>query len=129
MELKLKTYAESDYLRADVSGQYNFEQIIKFYRNIMDECEKSQQHKLLIDVRGLEGTISFFDRFNIANLVQEYIHNFIRIVILIDENPAYKEKIFETVASNRGVLVKICTNEKDALHLLEEIDQYSSINR
>ena len=94
----------------------------------MAKCEESKYSKMLIDLRKMKGIVSFLDRFNLANMIQTYLQHFVKIYILIDENPRYKERIFETVANNRGIFIKILHNEEEALKALQETDNYSAIS-
>ena len=107
MSLILTTTDEKDYLIAEVTGIYNFNEAKKIFKEVMERCNKFDKNKLLIDIRQLQGTISFFDRFNLANMFQDYIDRYVKMVIVIDKNPSYKQKIFETVAINRGIFIKI----------------------
>ena len=121
-------FNEANYLRVEISGDYNFEKIRVIYGQIIAKCEELKYSKMLIDLRKMNGIVSFLDRFNLANMIQNYLQHFVKIYILIDENPRYKERIFETVANNRGIYIKILHNEDEALKLLQETDNYSAIS-
>ena len=122
MSLNLTTVDEKDYLIAKISGHYTYNEVKKSYKEIMDICNTLNKNKLFIDIRNLEGTISFFDRFNLANFFQDYIDRYVKMVILIKDNPAYKERIFETVANNRGIFIKIVTEPEEAYQFLSDIN-------
>ena len=122
MSLILTTTDEKDYLIAEVTGIYNFNEAKKIFKEVMERCNKFDKNKLLIDIRQLQGTISFFDRFNLANMFQDYIDRYVKMVIVIDKNPSYKQKIFETVAINRGIFIKIVNEIEDAYHFLADIN-------
>lgn len=119
MSEELKITNQKDFILAEIRGNYNFENLKAYYRQIMKKCIESGHKKLMIDIRELEGTISFIDRFNLASVIDEFLDQFVKTVVLIKDNPAYQERIFETVANNRGAFVKIVIDEKEAYEFLQ----------
>ena len=118
----MKTFVREDILSAEITGTYNFNEAKSIFSELMQLCSSQNKQKLLLDVRPMEGVISFFDRFNLANIFQDYIDRYIKMVILIKQNPAYREKIFETVANNRGVFIRVVYDEEEAIRFLKDID-------
>ncbi|MBU1101508.1 MAG: hypothetical protein KKA84_13995 [Bacteroidetes bacterium] len=104
-----------------VFGKYSLERSKKLFTSIFDWIENENLSKVLIDIREMAGKISVVDRFNLANMLQEYRSRFIKIAFLVREDHQKPTKIFETVANNRGIYVITATDEEDIKEWIDSV--------
>lgn len=108
-DIKIK----GDCLCVKVLGKYSLERSKTLITSIFDWIKCENLSKVVLDIREMEGKISVTDRFNLANMLQEYRSRFIKIAFLVREDHQKPTKIFETVANNRGIYVITTTDEEE----------------
>jgi hypothetical protein len=86
---------------------------------ILKAALETGANRVLCDERNLEYAISFIDTYKLAEYASGMAAHLARIAIVC--NPAYINdgKFYETVASNRGLIVRVTTNMMEAIEWLE----------
>jgi len=123
MSFEIETKIESDYLHLQVMGYYSLAEAIRMFKYSVDTALEHKKSKILIDVKGVEGSISAMERFEMSEFLVGYTkeQNFInigQIAVIGNEPQIDKDRFGETVAVNRGLNVKAFTNWSDAIKWL-----------
>jgi hypothetical protein len=104
-----------NYLYVFVSGEKDSYDIsIRYWREIADECQKSGVKKVLIE-EDIKENLSMHDTYRLASEILQLGFFGIRIAFVDRRNEQRQLNQFgETVASNRGLLVRVFNDGKDA---------------
>ena len=127
MAIAFKIENQPGYLLMIYEGVYLPSLAGEFTDQILETCKNHQPNKLLIDLRKVEGEMSTMDRFNLSVLAAtKYFGAKLTRKIqscryaIVGSHPLVDPGRFEeTVATNRGVNVKVFTEIKEALAWLE----------
>lgn len=115
------------YLHIALDGVWGRSSFAETADKILALCEKHQAHKVLMDVRGLNGTPTTLERFTMATVfTAKYLKARLTHRIppcrfsVIGNHPIVDHNRFEeTVAVNRGLPVRTFTDLEKALDWLE----------
>ena len=124
--MKLEVQAGPRMLEAVMSGSYSLRDAKKTFLKLLEAVEKSGAGKVLVDGGKLKGRPGTVERF----LYGEFAANSVRnLVVRTGRNPRFAyllrypvrdpSKLGETVAVNRGMLVKVFERADDAVDWLE----------
>jgi hypothetical protein len=127
MSLAFKIENQTGYLLMIYEGFYQSSLAGEFTDQILETCKNHQPSKLLIDLRKVEGGMSTMDRFNLSVLAAtKYFGAKLTgkipscVYAIVGNHPLVDPRRFEeTVATNRGVDVKVFTEMKEALAWLK----------
>ncbi len=124
MAYQLNITNKENYLLAEVSGEFDYTIDHEFFPELIDSCFAYNRPKLLLDAINLKGFLSTFQRYNIALSVTNTIRkNFdkgiIQIAVVGTEPLIDPDKFGETVATNRGLILKVTTDMEEALKWLQ----------
>ena len=124
MAYQLNITNKENYLLAEVSGEFDYTTDHKLFTELIESCFTYNRPKLLLDAINLKGFLSTFQRYNIALSVTNTIRkNFdkgiIQISIVGTEPLIDPDRFGETVATNRGLIVKVTTDMEEALKWLQ----------
>ena len=75
--------------------------------------------KVLVDARALQGEISILERFALGEDVAALTRGRIAIAIVDLPERVWPDRFVETVAANRGALIKVTTDYTEALAWLD----------
>jgi hypothetical protein len=91
------------------------------FEEITYECLRSAHGAVMVDVRSIEGQISFGDRFEFgATMAEVLVGKKIRLVFLCRADQVSPNRFLESVAVNRGAWLKVATDQSDALNWLAQ---------
>jgi hypothetical protein len=112
----------STHLLVVASGTFDLESATVMAREAIEAAEALGLERVLVDCRSVEGTLSTIERFAYANLVAERHARYLsargrqlRVAYVGREPLIDPERFTETVAVNRGALVKMTTDIAEAL--------------
>lgn len=105
------------YLYVEYSKPYNVDDLINLSKEALDISKNEGIKKLLLDVSQMPGKVKPMDRYEIGVKSALLFRYKLKIAVLykIEEINGFAE----TVASNRGMNVKIFSNRDEALDWLE----------
>ncbi|HBH60546.1 MAG TPA: hypothetical protein DDX85_02140 [Nitrospiraceae bacterium] len=83
-------------------------------------CAEKQCSRALLDCRQMTGKMSVFDRFDVVNYAQKTRGIIHRIAILLREDQTLPDKFAENVGVNRGIGLRVFTDDDQAISWLEE---------
>lgn len=114
MEVKYKYF--KDYLEITISGEFTKDIPEKVNPEfIMKECKKREINKVLMNGFYVTGNISTLERFNIAKVyAKSFSGSNIKFSMVANTEIINPNSFFETVASNRGVNVRVFTDLDEA---------------
>lgn len=123
MAYQLNIDKKEKYLLVEVSGEFLYSTDQEFFAELIESCFDNNRSNLLLDARNLKGDLSTFQRYNIALSVTNKIRkNFdkgiIRIAVVGAEPLIDPDRFAETVATNRGLIIKVTTDIEEALNWL-----------
>jgi len=111
-----------DYLFVQISGKYQgvFPPELS-PSNLAKIYQEGSHSRILVDAREFLGTLGTMKRFEVAeDLTKTSPLNSARIAVVEDEERQGRVSFFETVAVNRGVIMKVFTDFDEALGWLME---------
>ena len=88
------------------------------FQDILDEARKNRAKKILVDSRNVRFLINLLVRYEIGTFIAEKARH-LKIAGLVREEEMSR-KFAETVARNRGLIVNLFSDEKEALNWLLE---------
>ena len=120
--MKLEMYPVSDFLSTDVSGEFSLEEAKRVFLEILDAVTRYKVDKVLFDGRRIVGDPELMERFFYGEFVAEAWRGVLPLVPMfafVLEPPVLDPSRFgETVAVNRGMVVKAFDNPEEALQWL-----------
>lgn len=127
MALTVRSEMRENVLYIAIEGPFEFMALGPMYDAVMEDCSKHQSLKVLVDLRGVSGSLTIMDRFGMASLfASKYLAARVSGRIpacrfaVFGQPPLVDPKRFgETVAVNRGVPVKVFVEEAAALEWLK----------
>ena len=127
MELTLRNRADRGFLYATLSGDFSLAEAERSFLQILESVERHKVKKVLVDGRAINGEPTNMERFYYG----EFVANAVAELRFTRESGAPKfsyvliepvldpRRLGETVAVNRGMLVKTFDNLADALEWLD----------
>ncbi len=122
---EVEVLAEENQLKVTTIGYYSLVKVMNALELAIDSAVERKKEKILIDASKVEGeNISLHDRFTYGEHLSQYyikhgLGKIFKIAVVSNENISDKRRFGETVATNRGVNVKIFENMDDALQWLK----------
>jgi hypothetical protein len=121
MDLELTMIEKGDYVIAKLGGVRTPETVLAAASDAADYCRDHGFKRVLIDIREMRGGLDTLETFEVAgrNLPQQNgIRRLTRSVILDLPENVERIRFFETVAVNRGLIVKVFDDERLAVEWL-----------
>lgn len=116
MSYQVSIAAEPELIRVTVSGEYAFESIFEFIKQVKEEAERLGKSKVLIDSRNIAGQMTEAERFQGGQKIAEVFGARLKAVLLTPvENIT---KLGELTAVNRGARFLVTDSEDEALDWL-----------
>lgn len=81
-------------------------EVINYNQVVKAEADRQKCDKILCDERALEYRLSITETYELANHLSEIVKSFNKIAIVTNKNNQETAEFWETVAINRGVVVK-----------------------
>ena len=102
-----------DFLEMNITGEYQYWDLIKYPKIIRNQCLKVRMYKILVDLRELEiDQMPIVEQFFIGEHIAEVLKDHIKIAIVW--NGLYHSRFFQSVATNRAALLRVFRSEKNA---------------
>jgi hypothetical protein len=122
--MKLKVSAESGFLRVDAVGEFSLAEAERTFLEMLEAVARHKVRKVLFDGRGLAGEPETMERFLYGEFVARAFAEFAdrgmlsrstQFGYVLDEPVLDTRRFGETVAVNRGMVVKTFDNLQAAL--------------
>ena len=110
MSLKLEMEQMPGYLAASFSGSGAPPDVWRQFKLIAENCKRTKNDKLLIDLLRGDGKISFIERFMMGERTQLFLYYGIKVVFVEKTDRIDPGKFAMLVAQNRGVNVNAFTD-------------------
>ncbi|MGB5691521.1 MAG: hypothetical protein WBM43_02835 [Flavobacteriaceae bacterium] len=102
-----------EFLEMNISGEYQYWDLIKYPKIIRNQCLKVHVYKILVDLRDMEiRQMPVVEQFFIGEHIAEVFKDHIKIAIVW--NGLYHSRFFQSVATNRAALLRVFRSEKNA---------------
>lgn len=92
----------------------NLEEVLNYSQAVLELAIKNNSRRILCDERALEYTISIPDTYELAENLSVYATQVARVAIVCNEKYLEIGKFYETVASNRGLIIHVTSDYNDA---------------
>ena len=124
MSIELTFEERTSYLYARAVGIFNLREAKDCFRRIVEVAAQEKLLRVLFDARDLKGNMTTMDRYTLGDsLTKEILEKknqvLPRIAIVGNEPFIDPQRFGETVARNRGSLLKVTTDIDQALQWLE----------
>ena len=116
MGFQVVTEVGPGFLRVTASGEYSLDDLYALVEQIRAEADKSVQHSVLVDARGILGEMSDADQFFAGRKVAEMFGSRIKVAVIGNDHT--ETKLGEAVAVSRGARFLITDSEEKALNWL-----------
>lgn len=111
-----------NYLHIKATGKYTLSEAKDSILKWLEKAHSLALNNILCDLTLVTGydtqQISTIDRFKISKLIVESIPKYFKLAILTKQKQFVKDHFEENVMLNRGVVVKVTINKKEALKWL-----------
>lgn len=115
MAIKYAFICENHFLRVIASGKDDdLEQVQEYGMAVIKAAVENDASKVLCDERELEYTLGTFDTYESARIIAEAAPNIVKVAIVCKSENIGDAKFWETVATNRGLHIRIFNNIEDA---------------
>jgi hypothetical protein len=124
----LKTQFASDLLDVEAEGEFSLDEAKRNFLEVLDAIVRYRAEKVLIDGRRLKGEPEVMERFFYGEFVANEtarrtgggrMPRVPRFAYVLVEPVLDPNRFGETVASNRGMIIKVFDNREEALQWLE----------
>jgi hypothetical protein len=123
MNMQLQIRSEPNLLRVDATGDFSFEEAKRTFLQMMEAIALHSSTRILIDGRTVTGNPELMERFYFSEFTAQTVLDYQKKSGSRTPRFAYVLKIpvldprrfGETVALNRGMLIKVCDNMEQAL--------------
>jgi hypothetical protein len=109
---------QGDHLHIIFSGSFSLAASKASVDAMVKACAEGRCSKVLFDCRPMTGEMSIMDRFDTGQYGAQTITHGIKIAMLAREDQISPNNFFENVAVNRGVNLKVFTDENGAIEWL-----------
>jgi len=116
MGFQVVTELGPEFLRVTASGEYSLDDLYSLVEKMRAEADKSIQHSVLVDARGIFGEMSDADQFFAGRKVAEMFGSRIKVAVI--RNDQTETKLGEAVAVSRGARFRMVDSEEEALNWL-----------
>ena len=102
------------HLKATIKGIVDVDTGKQFLRQLIAACNEHSLNKVLIDAQLIEKDLSLMTRFDLATFAVTEQDKPIRLAIIGPARMLTNGSVFEDVADNRGGVVKVTADPKEA---------------
>jgi hypothetical protein len=114
MSIELQMKDLSGYMLARFAGEGKAEEVLLYFEQIVEQCTRTNNKKLLIDCTEAKTEISTVDMYEQGEGAKLFNRYGIKIAVVVSEDKLEPEKFAEMVARNRGVNACVFTDYKAA---------------
>jgi hypothetical protein len=119
MTLEYQIEPRETFLQVDVWGTFDTDRAKELFPELIKASREHGISKSLIDCSRMSGKIPVSDRFEFASFMAQLITQPLRIAVVASKRHVLRDKFMETVARNRGVLLKVATEREEATQWLD----------
>ena len=120
MAIKYQIEKQEEWLKVVASGEDDsLEEVLAYGGAIIQAAIEYSSKKILCDERGLRYAISLTDTYKLAEEASRFAKNVVRIAIVCNAHYLDEGRFFETVASNRGLIIRVTSNYDEATAWLD----------
>jgi hypothetical protein len=120
MAISFQIENEECFLKVVAKGKDDdLNEVLAYSNAVVEAAIHHKSKRILCDERELEYSISVIDTFRLAESASIYANNLSRIAIVCDPKYLVDGKFYETVASNRGLFVRVTANYEEAVEWLK----------
>jgi hypothetical protein len=127
MSMNLEICPESCFLRVTAMGNFSLEEAKRTFLEMLEAVARHKVKKVLFDGRTLTGEPETMERFLYGEFAAQTVRSFAprgvspatQFAYVLEEPVLDPGRLGETVATNRGMFVKVFDNPEDALGWLE----------
>ena len=121
MAIQYTIKTEGDLLVVDTSGfDESLEEVQRYGMEILDACKRGKHTHVLCNEQDLEYRLGTFDTYQYAEFLAEQIPHLGKAAIVCNEKAITDAKFWETVAVNRGLMVRVFKDMDSARLWLSE---------
>ena len=118
MTLDIQTENAGEYLLARLKGERTLINVLTAAGQIIGTCQELRLSKALVDVRGLEGELQTFDTYEVvAEKLPQSRGVSLNKAAIVDREESLN-RFFEDLAVNRGMNIRLFTDEGVAVEWL-----------
>jgi hypothetical protein len=121
MSIGLQMENASGYMIARFTGEGKAEEVLLNFEQILEQCKRTNNKKLLIDCTDAKTDISTVDMYEQGEGAKLFKRHGIKIAVVVTEEKLEPEKFAEMVARNRGVDACVFTDYQIAEKWLLEM--------
>ena len=121
MALHYAFKVDKDMLTVTTEGKdESLDERFQYSRAVIEQALKHNSKKILCDERNLEYAISIPDTYELAEKISYAVTRVARVAIVCNKEYQEEGKFFETVASNRGLVISVTPSYDLAREWLNE---------
>jgi hypothetical protein len=113
MSFNISTVVEPDFVRINSTGEYTFEDLFDFIRQVKVIADKVSRNKILIDCSRVANSMTEAERFAGGQKIAETFGSRLRAAIVMPAGQV--TKLGELAAANRGAVLLVTESETEAL--------------
>ena len=121
MSIELQMENASGYMVARFIGEGQAEEALLNFEQIVEQCTRTNNKKLLIDCTRAKSDYSIVDMYEQGEGAKLFQRHGIKIAVVVSEEKVEPEKFAEMVARNRGVNACVFTDYRTAEQWLLEM--------
>jgi len=115
MSIKYQITNLDGYLKIVAKGKDDNSSDVKKYADAIIEAVKDFKSKnVLCDERELQYSLSITDTYQLAEYISQHSSHLIKVAIVCNSKYFDDARFYETVATNRGMQIKVYTNIEEA---------------
>jgi hypothetical protein len=124
--MRLNMRPDSDLLRVDATGEFSLDEAKRTFLEMMEAVSLHKTTRVLFDGRTVTGSPETMERFYYGEFAAQTVLQYQRksgsrtprFAYVLREPVLDPQKFGETVAVNRGMVIKVCDNIEEALEWL-----------
>jgi len=119
MSIQLQYEHRDGYLYVRLEGPLSVENVRQAFTQIAEQCKQHGYRRALTDTRALEGNLSTFDVYELGAAIGSMgLTAMERVAVLDYKRPDNQHDFAELVVRNRGVDLRVVTDEDEAIRWL-----------
>jgi hypothetical protein len=131
VNIGLKVYKTTDFIRKTASGEMDLARSIKAVRKLADAADYHRDCNILIDVRETQSTISHIEQMKLAMEFGNYrhlFHNKIAILIPPASDRIEKANLMKRCMEADGFAIKVFLDFEHAIEWFSEVTSFDNDN-
>lgn len=119
MAVHMSIEARDAHIVVHLAGRPELSGLTKYADRLLAACRRHRCRNILVDARQLTGLMTAFDRVELGLHFQKHWDRVVRMAAVVSEDDLPEHRVFENVAANRGLRVRMFSSEREALSWLE----------